>query len=515
MARFCLFIGRFHPLAVHLPIGVILLLAVLEVSTLLSLTRRGRWFPALADGPRGLVLVCAALAALIAAGMGWLLSHSGDYDTGLVHRHRTLGLLVAGLTILLVALHYGRMRGPYAGVFAVTFLALIGAGHSGGTLTHGASFLTEYLPPRLAAMWGISAPAIVGKAPPADPRQAAVFAGLIQPLLAERCDTCHGPTKANGELRLDSWTALTKGGKHGPVFKAGDAAGSHLAQRIDLPLEEKEHMPPKGKAQLTDDDVTLLHWWIDSGAPEGKTLAQMEPPSEIAAVLASRFGLAQWGELPPDRVKMLAAAADLAGKLGIVIRPLTVDGPWLAVNARVRARGFGDDQLRQLAAVAPALEWLDLGETAVTDRGLAALAAMKHLRRLDLAQTAVTDAGLAQLAPLTELNYLNLYGTGVSDSGLAALRPLASLRSLYLWQTRVTPAAARALADRLTDRRKVQRWRDQVAELESRIHEETFYYNLGAPKVEAPAAPAPAPPSKMAKMPKTPRAAQPAVLTPP
>jgi len=218
--------------------------------------------------------------------MGWMLSHSGDYNNELVHRHRNPGLLVAGLTVLLVALHYGRMRGLYGGM----------------------------------------------------------------------------------------------------------AAGSRLTQRIDLPLEEKEHMPPKGKAQLTDDDVTLL---------------RRECPRELG----------------PD----------------------------------------GGDRCRA-------------GSTGA----------------------------------LTELNYLNLYGTGVSDSGLAALRPLASLRSLYLWQIRVTPAAASALADRLTDRRKVQRWRDQVAELESRIHEETFYYNLGAPKLELPAAPAP--PSKMTKMPKPP---PPAVPTPP
>jgi hypothetical protein len=325
-----------------------------------------------------------------------------------------------------------------------------------------------------------------------------VFAGLVQPLLAERCASCHGPAKSKGDLRLDTWAAMLKGGKHGAVFKAGDPAASHLLQRIDLPLDEKAHMPPKGKAQLADDDVTLLHWWIEAGAPQVKALGRMDPPPEIAAILANRFGLASWGEPPPERARMLAAAAGTAAKLGVVARALTPDGPWLAVNARVQGAAFGDPQLRQLAPLGPALQWLDLGETAVTDAGLSALTAMKHLTRLDLDRTKVTDAGLKSLAPLVELRYLNLYGTAVSDAGLPALSPLVSLRSLYLWQTKVTPEAAKALADHRTDRRKVQRWQNQMADLESRIREETFYYNLGTPKLVSASPSVPLPPAKPA-----------------
>ena len=495
MTHFWLFFGRFHPLAVHLPIGILLVLVVLEGSTALSRHPRFSRLPALGDGPRSLILVCAALAAIVAAGMGWLLAGSGDYDPGLVYRHRCLGLTVAALTLLLLGLHRQRWRRVYAAAIAATLVALVAAGHTGGTLTHGASFLTEYLPAPFARFFAAPA-AVPGKgAAQADPRRAPAYAGLIQPILAERCASCHGATKSNGDLRLDTWVLLLKGGKHGAVFKAGDSASSRLLQRIDAPLEEKEHMPPKGKPQLADDDVTLLRWWVDAGAPEQTTLGELAPPPEIASILAVRFGLPGWGGRlsPPDRNATLVTANALASRLGIVIRPLAPDGPWLAVNARMLARRFGDDDLTELAALGPALQWLDLGETAVTDRGLAALAAMKNLRRLDLDRTAVTDAGLARLAPLARLEYLNLFGTAVTDAGLASLRPLLQLRSLYLWQTHVTPAAADALAAELTDRRKLRRWQDQVADLENRIRAETFYYNLGAPVTTAspPAPPLP------------------------
>ena len=105
----------------------------------------------------------------------------------------------------------------------------------------------------------------------------------------------------------------------------------------------------------------------------------------------------------PDRAAVLAQAAALSAQLGIEIRPLSVDAPWLMVSARLQLKQFGDAQLVTLAALGPVIHWLDLGETAVSDAGLAQLSTMSELRRLQLDSTAVTDAGLAALAPLARL----------------------------------------------------------------------------------------------------------------
>ena len=98
-------------------------------------------------------------------------------------------------------------------------------------------------------------------------------------------------------------------------------------------------------------------------------------------------------------------------------------------------------------------------------------------------RTAVTDAGLARLAPLTRLESLNLRGTAITDAGLASLGLLPRLRSLYLWETGVTPAAAAAFAAAQTDARRIARWREEIGNLESRIHSATVTVNLGAPEV--------------------------------
>ena len=77
------------------------------------------------------------------------------------------------------------------------------------------------------------------------------------------------------------------GGDDGKVVVPGDTAHSDLPRRIQLPLDEDDHMPPDGKPQLTADEIALLKWWIDAGAPEKKMLAELQPPAEILKIVSS------------------------------------------------------------------------------------------------------------------------------------------------------------------------------------------------------------------------------------
>ena len=54
------------------------------------------------------------------------------------------------------------------------------------------------------------------------------------PSSSKHCYSCHGPDKQKGRLRLDSYELLMRGGKHGPVVKAGNAKGSELIRRVTL-----------------------------------------------------------------------------------------------------------------------------------------------------------------------------------------------------------------------------------------------------------------------------------------
>jgi putative heme-binding domain-containing protein len=81
----------------------------------------------------------------------------------------------------------------------------------------------------------------------------------------------------------------------------------------------------------------------------------------------------------------------------------------------------------------------------ITDKGLAPLGSLIHLRELGLESTKTTDAGLKSLMGLIELRKLDLSRTKVSNAGLVYLKGLTKLQSLDLGGTDVTPEGLKHL----------------------------------------------------------------------
>lgn len=134
---------------------------------------------------------------------------------------------------------------------------------------------------------------------------------------------------------------------------------------------------------------------------------------------------------------------------GASLLPIAADAKEYRFTALNVAKDFSDGSLAPLAPLADKIVSLDLARTKVTDKGLAAVGAMKNLRELHLENTGVTDAGLDALKGLASLEYLNLYGAKVTDAGVQKLTALGKLKSLYLWQTGVTKAGVAQLKAKL------------------------------------------------------------------
>ena len=99
--------------------------------------------------------------------------------------------------------------------------------------------------------------------PPRATKERVDFIRDIQPILSDRCYSCHGPDKQESELRWDTRASALKGGTSGPAIIPGDSAGSrmiHLVAGLDKDLV----MPTKG-ARLSPDQIQLLRAWIDQG----------------------------------------------------------------------------------------------------------------------------------------------------------------------------------------------------------------------------------------------------------
>jgi hypothetical protein len=151
--------------------------------------------------------------------------------------------------------------------------------HEGGSLTHGSHFLTERLPARVQAWFGLggrdsaaarstgaaSAPV---RSPAARPARlspsirpggdrshgpAPGYAAAISPLLDRSCVSCHRPDKHKGGLRLDAYAQLM-------------AAASEIVRRITLPPDDDDYMPSDGKKPLSAAEIQVIQDWIAGGA---------------------------------------------------------------------------------------------------------------------------------------------------------------------------------------------------------------------------------------------------------
>jgi uncharacterized membrane protein len=278
LSNLVLFLGRFHPLLVHLPIGGLVLLGFLEL-----LAGFTHWRDA-AQNSRW-ILGVVSVAAAVSAACGWMLSLAGGYDPQLLKWHRATGLAVTAGCLLTFLLRQRKRLGAYRLSLAITLLFLAVAAHLGGSITYGTDFLTRYAPVSLRALFGPSGVRDITTRAVLPPMQQPVFAGVIEPILQQRCSACHGPEKHKADLRLDTLEGLLRGGQDGPVIRGNQAKESPLIQCILSPLDADGHMPPEDHPQPTVEEISLLEWWINNGAPASAKIVDLNVKPEIRRLL--------------------------------------------------------------------------------------------------------------------------------------------------------------------------------------------------------------------------------------
>jgi WD40 repeat protein len=160
-------------------------------------------------------------------------------------------------------------------------------------------------------------------------------------LLDGRCVECHAVDDAEGNLVLETYEGLMKGGDEGQSVVPGNSAESRLIRYVrgEIIKDGKPRfMPPGRREKLSADEVTLLARWIDAGAlPAQAPLARKElAVPKIAPRVAVRAAVNALAYSPQARV--LAA-----GRYGVVelLDPATravvrtLEGHKGAVNALV------------------------------------------------------------------------------------------------------------------------------------------------------------------------------------
>jgi hypothetical protein len=435
-------IGRLHPVFVHLPIGILLFAALLFFGS-----KKQRFAnislavaPALAIGSFFSILSCIT---------GYLLSISDAYNEDIIFKHQWLGIATA-VTSVVCYFVYQKKQGLF-GIFITLLTTLIMVtGHYGGSLTHGADYLTASFNNSTSDTKKVIA----------NIDEAVVYTDIIEPILATKCYSCHGESKQKGKLRLDLPNYILQGGEEGKVLTPYQPGSSEIINRLLLPTSNEEHMPPKEKPQLTKDEVALLHWWIESGANFTAAVKNTKQTAAIKGLLASFSNGAGGGDdganassgagvLPTKNASPISA--DLLAQLnkeGIVVVPVVNGSNYVRANL-IGVENLSAQTFQLLAKISDQLLQLNASFTAVKDEHLLALSNCKQLKQLELNGTAITNKGLASLAALENLESLSITQTKTTAEGIGNVSALKKLKKVYLYGTGFTNAAVAGLKQKM------------------------------------------------------------------
>lgn len=437
---FILFLGRFHPLVVHLPIGFLIFAFLLEVY--------GRWHknPALSMAI-SLALLAGAISALVASVLGYMLSLSGDYEKGMLDTHFWFGIvttLVAFFAWSLRAgkLHIPKLNGLKPNMATLTLVVLLVGitGHYGGNLTHGSDYLVKYAP------FGRTEKVVLP--PIAKLEEAAVYDYLVNPILEAKCTSCHNSSKKKGGLSFQDTLAIKKGGKNGDVFLAGNLADSEMIKRVMLNPHHEDYMPPEGKTPLTDEEKSILSFWIEKGNADFKVkMGGLDTPDEITSIASTMLGLEDaTGKSGIPLPKVSQPTAQILGEItdaGFKIRELVFESGLYEVVLPPKSVVAGNEseldiKLGKLLPIKDNIIWLSAKDNDVQDKHLKTISQFVNLQKLEIEKNPVTDRGISEITTNQSLTGLNLYQTKITSSSFESFIKMKGLKRVYVWGTAIT-----------------------------------------------------------------------------
>jgi WD40 repeat protein len=91
----------------------------------------------------------------------------------------------------------------------------------------------------------------------------------VDAIFTKHCLDCHAAKDPEGQLVLETFETLMKGGELGAAVNPGNSADSLLVRMIEGRFEKegkKKIMPPGKREKLSPAEISTLRGWIDSGA---------------------------------------------------------------------------------------------------------------------------------------------------------------------------------------------------------------------------------------------------------
>ena len=289
---FVFFIGRFHPIILHLPIGGLAALFVMEIIN--------SYRPQLnLDSACSILLWFSVITVIPSAILGFVLASSGNYDDELLNLHKWLGWLTALVCVWLLYFN-SKSKKTYRVFLYTNVIFLLFTGHFGGQLTHGKDYLTKYMPISMKKVLNIDDERnylVVDRKIDSLSTGATYYTNQIKPIIENYCYKCHGQEKQKGDMRFDNidW----------------DMVNGFDAEKWNMMLNEINlgEMPPSDELQLSEDDRRILVDWItenldkaaEAKETDSKLVMRRQTKSQYTNSLNELLGVyINFGDLLPD-----------------------------------------------------------------------------------------------------------------------------------------------------------------------------------------------------------------------
>jgi len=403
-------IGHWHPLILHFPIVLVLVTVIQYWRNDLNLW----WY-----------LAVTTLLTLIAAITGFILSIEGGTKGNLILTHQWMGISVSLLMVIWFYLQQSITKPQVKVLQGSLVLLIVLTGHFGGMVTHGQNFL---------AYGSTSDDEIVSL--PDNPN---IYAHIVQPVFDRKCVSCHNENKAKGELILTDFSSISKGGKNGAVLDETNG----LLHRINLPMDDEDHMPPADEKQLDEDEFTILRSWLDQGASNELTYSDLADDSDLHLLvgrLIDESNSNQWTDLPEiSDEDIIDFASDYctihrlfngSNALQVIIFPHET---------------FSSNELQQLKPIAKNTVELNLSNLPLTDKDITFINSFENLEYLDLSGSTISDESYQALDKLQKLTTLKVYNTAIGDASIELLAGIPALSDLYIYKTNISEAGIQEL----------------------------------------------------------------------
>lgn len=437
-----LLVGRFHPLVLHFPIVLILLISVFLILGVFDALFRHSYII-------GSLLFLSCVSSAIAIAAGYLLFATDDYSGDMVLNHLWGGVWT-GVGICLSSAVYLIWLGNNSRFLSYCFYAFLGAttafmgytSHLGGSLTHGQEFISE-------PMTALFPPKGIPEKPL---EEVLLYEDLIYTILDSKCINCHNENKTKGDLLMTSLDNLLKAGESGKnAIVPGNASESEIMVRVHLPATHEDHMPPEGKPGLSTEEVKLLSFWIEGGAEKNLKIVDLIDHPEVGQeinLLLPKIRKTQQ-KLFVEKEKFEQVHQELlaiAKPLGIEILPDT-DSEQLTFALRMSfpPKPFSTGELLKLEPYFSYFSSVSLASADISDDELFFISKMENLRHLFVQKTGITGTGLPYLHSLSQLETLNLSFTPMIAGNALHLLEFPALKKVYFFGTPVKKEVIAAL----------------------------------------------------------------------